>query len=41
LDVAGVQLIHESEEGGIGVRLRHPEHRASGTGSRTAELPRG
>jgi transcriptional regulator with XRE-family HTH domain len=41
LDEAGVQLIHESEEGGIGVRLRHPEHRASGTGSRTAELPRG
>jgi transcriptional regulator with XRE-family HTH domain len=41
LDEAGIQLIHESEEGGIGVRLRHPDHRDSGTGPRTVGLPEG
>jgi hypothetical protein len=40
LEDAGIQLIHESEEGGIGVRLRHPGHRASGTDPRPVQLPK-
>jgi transcriptional regulator with XRE-family HTH domain len=39
LEEAGIQIIHESEEGGIGVRLRHPEHRASSTGPHPVRLP--